>query len=154
MATLDLTKPEDRVRLNLGDTSDIPFLTTTEITYSLTANDGNENAATKQCAQFILAKMAYSGHEKLGSLEFWGDTVFSQYRTFLRDVVNNPVYSGTAGVYVGGMNLADVQANLQDSTLVQKRIINYPKDSYDDSDQNLYSVPDIESDGYDYFSNY
>jgi len=154
MATLDLNTPEDRVRLNLGDTSDIPFLATAEITYSLTVNNGNENAATKQCAQFILAKMAYNGHEKLGQLEFWGETVFNQFRTYLRDIVNNPIYSGIAGIYVGGMELADVQANLQDSTLVQKRIINYPKDSYDDSDLTLYRVPDVDDEGYDYFSNY
>jgi len=154
MATLDLSTAEDRVRLNIGDTSDIAFLTTAEITYSLSVNNNNENAATKQCAQFILARVAYSGHERLDKLEFYGDTVFNQYMRFLKEVVNNPTYNATAGIYVGGQDLLDVQANLQDSTLVQKRIINYPKDSYRDDDKSLYNVPDIEEDGYNYFSNY
>jgi len=154
MATLDLNDPADVVRLNIGDTSDIEWLSDTEIQFALDANAGNVVAATKQSAMYILARMAFSGRERLDKLEFYGSEVYNNYLKFLKEVINNATLNASAGVYVGGMNLADVQANLQDSTLVQKRIINYPAGSYDDSDLNLYRVPDVEKDGYDYFSNY
>ena len=64
MATLDLSTAVDRVRLIIGDTSDIEWLSDTEIEYALSSNNDNENAASKRCAQFILARMAYSGHER------------------------------------------------------------------------------------------
>lgn len=148
MAVLDLDTPEDRVRLNLGDTSDMPFLATAEITYSLSVNSGNENAATKQCAQFILAKMAYSGHEKLGQLEFWGETVFNQFRTYLKDIVNNPIYSGTAGIYVGGVDRTDIINNINDMSIIHRKFPNFPYQDYCDDPQHVYG---IEPDGYEYY---
>ena len=134
MATLDLSIATDRVRLSLGDTSDLPWLSDDEIDYALSYNNNNENAATKQCAGFILARMAYNGHEKMDKLEFWGETVFSQFRTYLKDIINNPVYAATGSIYVAGMNKEDIAVNNGDSTIVQHKLPVYPYEDYNNED--------------------
>lgn len=150
MATLDLSTAVDRIRLAIGDTADTEWLSDTEINYALSSNENNEKAAIKTSAQFILARMAYSGHERLDKLEFWGDS-FEKYMRFLKEVINNPSLNATGGVYVAGMLKDDVVANIQDTTIVQHKLPAFPYQDYDDSNKNLYG---IESDGYDYFSNY
>lgn len=141
-----------RLRLACGDITDLPYLDDTTYQYCLDTQLNNEVAATKMAAQLILAQLSYGSHQRLDKIEMWGSEAFNNYLIFIRQVITNPSLNATGGIYCGGMLLADVQANIQDTTLVQKRLINYPKDSYDDSDSNLYGVPD--NDGYDYFSNY
>lgn len=131
MATLDLSTAVDRVRLTIGDTSDMEWLSDTEIEYALSSNNNNENAAAKQCAQFILARMAYSGHERLDKLEFWGDA-FDKYMRFLKEVINSSTMNGTAGIYVGGMDKAEFINNANDDTLVQRAVPSYFRDVYED----------------------
>lgn len=134
MATIDLGTNTGKVRLNIGDTSDIPFLSDDEIDYSLSYNSDNVNAATKQCAGFILAKMAFQGHERLDKLEFWGDS-FERYMRFLKEIINSAVYSGTAGIYVAGMLKDDVAANNTDTTIVQHKLPVYPYEDYNNEDE-------------------
>lgn len=135
MATLDLSSATDRVRLNIGDTSDIPWLADTEIDYALSYNNNNEAAATKQCASFILARMAYNGHEKLDKLEFYGSEVFNNYLTFLKQVINNSVFNATGGIYVAGLLKDDVAANNIDPTIVQHKLPVYPYEDYNNEDE-------------------
>ena len=47
MATLDLTKAADRVRLACGDYSDFPVLTDEMIQYALDKNEDNEEKAMR-----------------------------------------------------------------------------------------------------------
>ncbi len=141
MAVLDLTDPVDIVRLNIGDTSDINWLSDVEIQYALDSNSGNINAATKQSATYILARLAFSGRERLDKLEFYGSEVYNNYLKFLKEIINSAVYSGTAGIYVAGLDLADVQNNINDKTIVQHKMPIYPEDSYDDSNSNVYGTP-------------
>lgn len=140
MATLDLSSATDRVRLNIGDTSDIPWLADTEIDYALSYNNNNEAAATKQCASFILARMAYNGHEKLDKLEFFGSDVFNQYMRFLKDVLNNSVYNAMGGIFVAGMNLEDTRNNKLDTTIVQHKLPIYSYEDYTDPDKTVLGV--------------
>ena len=140
MATIDPSVAEDRIRLACGDTSDIPYLTDDIYTYCLATQNNNEPAAIRMAAQMILAQLAYGSHQRLDKIEQWGSEAYQNYLSYIKQVIANPSYNALGGVFVGGMNLADVQANIQDTTIVQKRIINYPTDSYDDSTENLYGV--------------
>lgn len=140
MATIDPTVATDRIKLAVGDVSDIPYLTEEIYQYCLDIQNNNEPAATRMAAQMILAQLAYGSHQRLDKIEQWGSESFNNYLTYIKQVISNPSLNATGGVYVGGMNLVDVQANIQDTTIVQKRIINYPTDSYDDSTENLYGV--------------
>ena len=141
MAILDpANSAVDRIRLNIGDNSDMVWLTDDEIEYSLSYNNNNESAATKQCAGFILAKMAYNGHERLDKLEFWGAEVFNQYRVYLKDVLNNATYNATGGIFVAGMDLEDTRNNKLDSTIVQHKLPVYPYDDYSDPDKTVLGV--------------
>lgn len=140
MATLDLTEAVSRIRLAVGDVTDLPYLSDDTYQYCLDQNTGNESAATRMAAQLILAQLSYGSHQKIGQVEVWGTEAFANYLKFIKQVISNPAYNSIAGVYVGGMNLSDVQSNLTDSTLVQKRVINYPTSGYDDSTENLYGV--------------
>lgn len=148
MATIDPSIAEDRIRLACGDTSDLPYLTDDIYTYCLSQQSNNEPAATKMAAQLILAQLSYGQHQRLDKLEQWGSEAFNNYLTYIKQVITNPSLNATGGVYVGGMELADVQANILDTTIVQKRIINYPKDIYDDSDEVLYGVSPVENSDY------
>ena len=132
MATLDLTDPVDVVRLNIGDTSDLPIIQDAEIQYALDSNNGNIIAATKQSASYVYAQLSYRGHERLDKLEFWGAEVFNNYRTFLKDIINNPIYNATGGIYCGGIDKEDFVANANDDALVQRAAPSYFRDVYED----------------------
>lgn len=136
MAVLDLVGSAiDRIRLAIGDTLDIKWLTDEEIQYALDSNSSNEQAATKTAAQFILARMAYSGRERLDKLEFYGSDVFNQYMRFLKDVLNNSVYNATGGIFVAGMDLDDTRNNKLDTTIVQHKLPVYPYEDYNNEDE-------------------
>lgn len=140
MATIDPSVAESRIRLACGDITDIPFLTDDVYTYCLSTQLGNENAATRMAAQLILAQLAYGTHERIGAVERYGSEAFNNYVKFIKQVITNPSYNAIGGIYCAGVDLADVQANIQDATIVQKSIINYPANSYDDSSLNKYGV--------------
>lgn len=140
MATLDLNDPVDVVRLNIGDTSDVQTLQDAEIQFALDANNGNIAAATKQSAMYVLAKLSYGGHERLDKLEFWGSEVFNNYLAFIKQVINNPVFAGTAGVYVAGMDIEDTRNNKLDTTVVQHKLPVYPYGDYSDPDETVLGV--------------
>jgi len=143
-----------RLRLACGDITDLPYLADDIYQYCLDTQLNNEPAATKMAAQLILAQLSYGSHQRLDKIEMWGSEAFNNYLTYIKQVITNPANAAMGGVYVGGMLLSDVQQNLQDTTLVQKRLINYPKDSYLDDDLSLYRVPDVDDEGYDYFRGY
>jgi hypothetical protein len=124
MAVLDLTQAVDRVRLNVADYNDPVILTDAAIQHSLDSNNGNEGAATKQCAGWILGALSHNSRASLDRITIYSNEIFQQYLTYLKTVVNNPsnALSGFGGIYVGGMEVSDVLANNSDATLVQRRL--------------------------------
>lgn len=132
MAILDpANSAVDRIRLNVGDTSDLPRLTDDVIEYYLSYNSNNESATTKQCAMLILAQMAHEGHDKISGLEFWGNEVYTNYKSFLKEVINGGLYNATGGIYVAGMLKEDVAENNSDDTIVQHKLPIYDYEDYD-----------------------
>lgn len=133
--TIDLTEATDRVRLNCGDTSDLPYLDTATYQYCLDSNDANENAATRMAAQLILAQLSYGSHQRLDKIEQWGSEAFENYLKYIKQVITNPMYASIAGIYVAGMLKDDVAANNTDTTIVQHKLPVYPYEDYNNEDE-------------------
>lgn len=129
MATLDLTKAVDRVRLSVGDVTDYPvFPEDTIYQYALDKNNGNESAAIKEMAYLILGVLSQKTHSRMDRLEFWGEQVFSSYLQFIKAVINNPTNaSNLAQMYVAGVLVDDIKAAAADSTVVHHTYPSYDK---------------------------
>ena len=65
----------------------------------------------------------------------WGSEAFSNYLTYIKQVVSNPLYSGTAGIYVAGMLKDDIAANNTDATIAQHKLPVYPYEDYNNEDE-------------------
>lgn len=99
-----INNPVDRIRLTCGDTETPYWLENGMYEYALTVANGNEKAATKQCAQYILAALSRNAHEKLVQIEIYGREYFENYREFIMSVIRNPASGGVAPIpYAGGV---------------------------------------------------
>ena len=124
MAALDLSLAVDRVRLAIADWNDPEILDDDVIEYVLTKNSNNESASIRECAMYILGTLVYDTHQRVDRLEFFGGK-FDNYLTYLQKTINNPAYYQIAGVYAGGVDVADVAANVADTTTIVKEIPSY-----------------------------
>ena len=99
-----INNPVHRIRLTCGDT-DMPYwLEDSMYEYALSVANGNEKAATKQCAQYILAALSRNAHEKLVQIEIYGKEYFDNYKEFIQMVIKNPSSGNVAPVpYAGGV---------------------------------------------------
>jgi len=97
-----INNPVHRIRLTCGDT-DMPYwLEDSMYEYALSVANGNEKAATKQCAQYILAALSRNAHEKLVQIEIYGREYFENYREFIMTVIRNPASGAVAPIPYGG----------------------------------------------------
>jgi hypothetical protein len=103
MAQIDPSTNVGKIRLRIGDWRDPVFLSDDVINAALTDAGGNLPRAAQQCAQYILAVLSFSSHQKLAQLEVWGSEQFKNYQTFLRETINNPAFMSISPLpYVGG----------------------------------------------------
>jgi hypothetical protein len=127
---IDVSTAEGRVRLNVGDITDYPVLEDDAYVYFVSFNNNNENAATKQAAEVILAVLSQRTHERLDRLEWWGSEAFNNYLKFVEKIILNPNSSrNLAGVYAAGVDVEDVWNNITDPT-----VVHHPIPSYDNGD--------------------
>jgi hypothetical protein len=105
---VDYSTNVGKVRMRIGDVSDLPFLQDEVIDSVLSENSQNLQASAQTCAQYILAQLSFKSHKKMVQLEIWGGDAFAQYRQFLLDTISNPaLMSFTAlPVVVTGDNTA------------------------------------------------
>lgn len=93
-----------KVRLRIGDWSDLPILPNSVITSALTDCQGNVPRASALCAQYVLATLTAKTHRKLAQLETWSNEQFDNYVQFLKLTVLNPHIMTTSPVpYTGGI---------------------------------------------------
>ena len=120
---IDMTEPVHRVRLTVGDIADPPILTDEMLQYYLDNNAQNEAIAARLAASNILTILAYDTRARCDRLEVYGDKIFTQYLTVLKQVISNP-FSPTnpTGVWAGGVFIDDIKANQADSSVIQNRI--------------------------------
>ena len=87
---IDASTNLGRVRLKIGDTSDLPFLPDSVIIQTLTDNNENVNRTVVTCAQYILAMLSYKTHQRLQMIEVWGQEAAKAYKDFILQVILNP----------------------------------------------------------------
>ena len=124
MGTINYALAVDRVRLSIADYQDPEILDDTTIQAVLTKHGGNEAAATKECACFILGALSRQGRVRLDRIEQYGDSFYS-YLKYLKEVINNPVgaIGGSLGsIYAAGIDVEDIITNRTDTTVYQNLI--------------------------------
>lgn len=97
MTVIDPSTPLGKIRLRIGDWSDLVILPDEVITSAINDSDGNLHRAASLCAQYILAILTYKTHKKIAQVEVWSNEQFENYITFLKMVILNPAFSS---VYV------------------------------------------------------
>lgn len=87
---LDPTSNIGKVRLRVGDFSDLPYLP--DEVYQATLDDTSNNLPKSATiiAQYILGILSRKTHRKLQQLEVFGSDVFNQYLQFLKETILNP----------------------------------------------------------------
>lgn len=95
---IDPTTDIGLLRLRVGDVGDLEIFPDTVYQSALDGNDGDINRAAQLCAQYILARLSFSGHERLAVIEVYGNQIFDQYLQFLKLTVLNPNFSQTSPI--------------------------------------------------------
>lgn len=97
--TIDPSTNLGKLRLRVGDWSDLPYLPDSVYTQTLIDNDDNLNTSTLIIAKYILGMLAYKTHRKMGlQLEIWGQEAFQNYKEFLLLTVTNPAFMSIAPI--------------------------------------------------------
>lgn len=98
MTTIDPTTALGQVRLRIGDVGDLPFLADSVINQTLTDNVQSVPKTSQVCAGYIVAMLAFNSHKKIGQLEVWSSEQFANYMQFLKMLIANPLFNGSAPV--------------------------------------------------------
>lgn len=103
MAVIDPSTAVGKVRLRIGDWSDLPILPNVVIESALTECEQNVPRASALCAQYILATLSFKTHRKLAQIETWSGEQFKNYVQFLHTTILNPNMMTIAPVPYSGM---------------------------------------------------
>ena len=126
MAVPDLTTPEGRIRMAIGDTTDWPVLTDQQITDVLASVDSNEDKATRLCANYVLAALSTRTDYRVDRISILGSgDVFKNYLKYLQYTINSPTSALNAvQIYAAGVDSEDYYNNLLDDTVLHRRPTN------------------------------
>src|SRR5206468_6255571 len=87
---LDPTTPIGKVRLRVGDYSDLALMPD-EVYQSALADSSNSiPKASVLVAQYILGLLTAQHHQKLAQIEVFGAEWFQNYLTFVKSTILNP----------------------------------------------------------------
>lgn len=123
---LDFTKPVDRVRLTVGDTTEMPIFPDALYQQVLDKNSGNESQTALEMAQYLLGHISQTGfRERAAQYEVYGREWLQSYKDFLNTFVTgkNSQMVGTAGMYAGGISVSDMSAN---DLNTDNNLVDYP----------------------------
>jgi hypothetical protein len=101
---LDPTTVIGKLRLRCGDYNDLPILPDTVYQETYTESGNSLNQASVTCAQYILAILSQSCHQRLVNIEIYGSEAFNNYLTYLTKVVLNPNLSQTCPIPYSASN--------------------------------------------------
>jgi len=87
---VDFTTDVGRVRLRVGDASDLPLLPDIVYTQTITDCNGYLPRAAVTICQYILGMLTCSVHEKLSQIEVFGADYFNNYMAFVKATILNP----------------------------------------------------------------
>ena len=90
MAILDPTSPIGKMRLRVGDFSDMPLMP--DAVYLSALKDCNDSVpkASVLVATYILAMLTSQTHQKLAQIEVFGAEWFDNYLRFVKATILNP----------------------------------------------------------------
>ena len=118
---IDLTEPVGRIRLTIGDISDWPILSDQQIIDTLEQFDNNEEKATRQCAQYVLATLSMRGDVRLDRIQLMGSDTFGNFLKYLQYTINSPTSALNAvRIYACGVYKDDYEANILDDTVLHR----------------------------------
>lgn len=92
-----------KIRLRIGDWSDLPILPDAVVSSALKDCNDNIPRAAALCAQYVLGMLTAKTHRKLASIEVWSNEQFSNYVQFIKLTILNPHNMGISPIpYTGG----------------------------------------------------
>lgn len=90
MAILDPTTPVGKMRLRVGDYSDLPLMPDSVYTSALSDCNNSVPKASVLVAQYILGMLTAQTHQKLQQIEVFGAEWFQNYLAFVKATIMNP----------------------------------------------------------------
>lgn len=90
MAILDPTSSIGKMRLRVGDFSDLPLMPDSVYMSALADSKNNVPKASVLVATYILAMLTGQTHQKLAQIEVFGAEWFSNYLRFVKATILNP----------------------------------------------------------------
>jgi hypothetical protein len=110
---IDPTTNVGKLRLRVGDVSDIPFFPDSVYEATLTDEDDNLPRAARRMAQYILGTLSAKTHRKLAQLEVWGQEYFDNYVKFIKLTILNPMFMDISPVPYGSGSEEQVHPLIQ-----------------------------------------
>jgi hypothetical protein len=90
MAILDPTQPIGKMRLRVGDYSDLPLMPDEVYMSALADCNNNVPKASVLVATYILAMLTGQTHQKLAQIEVFGAEWYQNYLSFVKATILNP----------------------------------------------------------------
>lgn len=87
---LDPTTDIGKLRLRVGDYSDLPIMPDSVYTSALADCSGSLPQTAVLMAQYILASLTGQTHQKIAQIEVFGNQWFENYMAFVKNVILNP----------------------------------------------------------------
>ena len=87
---IDPTTSIGKVRLRVGDFTDLPIFPDSVYQATLADCDDNVLRTSKLMAQYILATLSMRVHERLAQVEVYGNQYVDNYIKFLKTTILNP----------------------------------------------------------------
>lgn len=87
---LDPTTPIGKMRLRVGDYSDLPLMPDEVYMSALEDSNGNVPRASVLVATYILGMLTAQTHQKLAQIEVFGNEWFANYLKFVKATILNP----------------------------------------------------------------
>lgn len=90
MAILDPSNPIGKMRLRVGDFSDMPLMPDSVYVSALADSNNSVPKASVLVATYILASLTGQTHQKLAQIEVFGAEWFQNYLAFVKATILNP----------------------------------------------------------------
>ena len=90
---IDYSTPEGKLRMRLGDTSDLPIIPSSVYTSVYADNNNNLMKSIVDIGSMILGQLSFRTDRKMGlQLQVWGSQAFSAYKEFLILTIKDPAF--------------------------------------------------------------
>lgn len=117
------------VRIELGDTSELPVMSDEEIQYFLSKNDWNIRRTCLDVAKSMLLKLSMATDSTVDIFSIKGSSAAKQYMQALKMYISDPNLNQslqTLQGYAGGISKADMLAN---DTNLDNNIVKQPSET-------------------------